>query len=279
MYCTKCGTKNSGKGLFCKHCGASLVDEALEEQDTNYRNKKDEAEKQDKVINKTVNKNKTKNKNKNVNKNDKNQGKKESRHNDSQREIVHKTSAFQKIMIAFMILIIIILTGGLIVAGLYIFQDKTVEVPDVVGSNVEQATLILENMDLRVKIKEKEVDDESQKDIVLKQNKEPGEFVAKNSRIILTIGVYEDKRLDNYVGLNVKQAESKLKRLRIDYEIKEIESNESNGIVISQTPTSGAKYDDNTKVVLKVSKKLEKEKTDTKVEKEPEEEIEENENH
>ena len=59
MYCTKCGTKNSGKGLFCKNCGASLVDEMLEEQDTNdYQSKK--RDNNDKPVNKTVNKNKTK---------------------------------------------------------------------------------------------------------------------------------------------------------------------------------------------------------------------------
>lgn len=278
MYCTKCGTKNSGKGLFCKHCGASLVDEMLEEQDINdYQSKK--RDNNDKPANKTVNKNKTKNRNKNINKNNDKRGKKESNKHSSQKEVVHKTSAFQKVMIGLLILIIIILTGGLIAAGLYIFQDKTVEVPNVVGSDVDQATLILENMHLRVKIREEEVDDESQKDVVLEQNKEPGEFVAKNSRIVLTVGVYEAKTLDNYVGLTLKEAEAKLKRLKLEYEIKEVESNDEEGIVISQTPTQGNKYDENTRIILTVSKKVEVKK-DTKTTSEDEEkQTEEDENH
>ena len=258
MYCSKCGTKNSGKGLYCKHCGASLVEEALEEEiqtnDYTYDDNKYREEKE--PVYKTVNKSKNKTKNKNINRNNNKRDKKDSKNNKNEKQIIHKTSPFQKFMIAFMIIIIIILTGGLIVAGLYIFQDKTVEVPDVVGSNVDQATLILENMDLRVKVHEEKVEEEQQNNIVLKQNKAAGEFVAKNSRIILTIGKYDAKKLENYIGMSIKEAQSKLKRLGIDYEIKEIESTEEEGIVISQTPTQGSVYNDNTKVVLTVSKKV-----------------------
>ena len=65
MYCTKCGTKNSGRGLFCKNCGASLVEEALyeEQYDETIQKKDTSYQEKDPVI-----KNKVKNNNKSVNK-------------------------------------------------------------------------------------------------------------------------------------------------------------------------------------------------------------------
>ena len=53
MYCTRCGTKNSGKGLFCKKCGASLVKEALEEESLYSGDKKDNC--QDSPSSKNIN--------------------------------------------------------------------------------------------------------------------------------------------------------------------------------------------------------------------------------
>ena len=250
MYCTKCGTKNSGKGLFCKNCGASLVEEMLKSdyEEKDYSNNR---------VNKTKNINKTVNKtiNKNIEKNKRN--KEKNNKNDREVQIIHKTSAFQKMMILVLILIIIILSGGLVIAGLYIFQDKTVEVPNVVGTNYEQATIVLENTNLKVRIKKIVVDNELKNDIVLKQSKYEGEFVRKNSYITLTVGKYENNKLDNFIGLTKKKAISKLKKLKIKYDIKEVESLESDGIVISQTPTQGSTYDSNTLVTLSITKKKE----------------------
>ena len=274
MYCTKCGTKNSGKGLYCKKCGASLVDEVLEENDyetrenNHQRNEKPNESKKSKSVSKSNNKTKTVNKE--VNKGKKDKQKRKGNNSEVKTEIIHKTSAFQKIMITFMILIIIVLLAGLLAAALYIFQDKTVEIPDVVGSNIEDATLILENMDLKVRVKNEEVEDESQNNIVLKQNKKQGEFVAKYSFIVLTVGKYKSMRLDNYVGMTKKDAIASIKRLKLKYDIKEVEMADSDGIVISQTPTQGTEYNQNTKITLTVSKK--KEETSTVDKKTDEEE-------
>ncbi len=254
MYCTRCGTYNSGKGLYCKKCGSSLVLEALEEDYSTKDNTKINTN--NKTINKTINKEKNKTINKNITKErkDNNKNKDKEVNNSVEREIIHKTSAFQKFMIFLLIMLVLILGGCLVALGLYIFQDKTVEVPNVIGMDKDQAVLLLENNNLRVKVKEEEVDTESDNNKVLDCNKDEGEFVLKNSKIVLTVGKYNVQRLDNYIGKKLDDIKDKI---NIKYEVNEIESEKEEGIIISQKPSSGSEYDDNTTITFNVSKEKE----------------------
>lgn len=279
MYCSKCNTKNSGKGLFCKKCGASLVesyldqgnDEYYDEQSYNDGNNRSRVQKT-----KTVNKNKTINKNKTVNKDKKPKKRKNNNHNiETRTEKIHRMSAFQKLMFTIMFLIILILTIALLAIGIYVMNDKTVEVPDVVGMSYDKAEIILSSSKLHIKKKIEEVEDENSNNIVLSQNKNSGERILKNSTITITVGKLKEKEntLENYVGEKIDIVTKKLDKLGIDYEIKEvIAEDESEGIIISQIPTGGNKITNHSKITFTVAKKTDNKNNDIKQEKDEEDE-------
>ena len=98
------------------------------------------------------------------------------------------------------------------------------------------------------------MDTESDNDKVLDCNKYEGEFVLKNSKVVLTVGSYDTKRLDNYVGKKFDDIKDKLD---IKYEVNEVDSLEEEGTIISQSPSSGSKYDDNTIITFNISKEKE----------------------
>lgn len=274
MHCSKCNTKNSGKGLFCKKCGASLVESYLDQKNDEYYDEKSYNNKNDKTRiqkAKTVNKNKIINKNKTVNKNKKPKQRKNN-NIETRTEKIHRMSVFQKIMFTIMFLIILILTIALLALGIYIMNDKTVEVPDVVGMNYDKAEIILNSSKLHIKKKIEEVEDESNDNIVLSQNKNSGERILKNSTITITVGKLKENTLENYVGQKIDSVIKKLDELGIDYEIKEvITEDESEGIIISQTPTGGSKIINHLKITFTVAKKTDNKNNDVKQEKYEEE--------
>lgn len=281
MICSKCGIKNSGNGLFCKKCGASLVNDVLDNNqeksrmknyyDNDNESNKDKIKKSRKT--KTINKNINKTVNKSVNKKKSKDNKNNSNTKIIERtQIVHKMSGFQKFIFFLMFLFIIILILALACVCLYVANEKTTKVPNVIGMSSDKAIKVLESKDLEVKVIEVKVEDEDDVKIVLKQNKKAGSYILKGNLVKITVGSYEKeeeentniKKIDSYIGLDIDSAIRKLEHDNIKYEIQEIESLEENGKVISQTPTAGTKLTDSIKITLTVSKNKQEEKTDEK---------------
>lgn len=262
MHCINCGTINSEDSLFCKKCGYSLVESYLQEASKNYKTvnsdyKKDQLPKEKSKNNRQVNK--TYNKKKVINKNKTRVKKSKNKNSNKDKEVIRKMSGFQKFMFFLLILIVILLMGVVAFLGLYIFSQKTVEVPDVVGLSYEEATLKLQQKNLTVSKKEIE----GEEDIVLKQNKKAGSRVLNNTNITLTVGVNE-VLLPNLVGMSQEAAVSILDKYEIEYEIKIVDSDKE--YVISQSPKAGTNIKDINKVILEIGKEEDQDNINDKIE-------------
>lgn len=252
MYCKYCGKLNDEDALFCKECGMPFN---IEEQ----RNKE-----QDNSQNKTKTKNKTKNKIKNKTKHKtKNKTKKEKPRKTNYQKTEKGMTFGQKILMFLLFIMVIGLTGIVALAGYKYYNMEQVKVPNLINMTYEQAELTLAKKDLKIKKIEEETNNQSKDNIVLKQNKQTGTKIRKNSTIKVYIGKYEQTYItENYIGENINEVMNVLDNNNIKYEIKYKETNDyDNYTVISQTPKKGKKLTTNDTIELTVAKNNKKEST------------------
>lgn len=296
MYCKKCGAYNSSNSLRCKNCGDFFVNqynntEDLERETTQVEDKNNNGNKnkynnkdnknnhndfkrksrknREKVKYKKVksrkrdtifNINKDKSKNNNDNK----------KNNYKEKEVIVKTSLFSKFMLFFLSLLVIILIAICSFLGLYILKDKVVMMPDVIGLNIEDAKVILDENGISYSIQEKSTSDDNI-NIVLEQNPNSGKYILKNKSVKITVGSKKNNNtnddtdtkdttstnnkeiiLDNYVGLNMNEVISKLDTLNIKYEIKKTDEDGEKDIVVRQSPSANSIINEDTTVILYV---------------------------
>ena len=151
--------------------------------------------------------------------------------------------------------IIIILLG---IGAFFMFggsSSKNVEVPNLIGMNMDEAEKAASAVDLKV-VKVKEVKNEAKTGTIVESNPTAGSSVKKGSTIEVTVSGGEKIFMADLVEDELSDAKSKLESLglknikvRYDYsdEIPE-------GKVMSQDPNSGVEVDKNTKITLVVSK-------------------------
>lgn len=97
----------------------------------------------------------------------------------------------------------------------YIFATSRVEVPDLVGKNVEYATDLLAEQHLKLNIVEQRLDDNTPTDHILDQDPTPGTMVKKNHtiRIVASKGS-ESTFIPDVIGKPWQQARQTLQRQR-----------------------------------------------------------------
>lgn len=238
MKCKYCSTINDEDAMFCKKCGQTLN---VEYEDNNKKKDNKQKIKTKTKVKKKVKKVKVKQKNNKNKKTDK------------------KMSFGQKLLLLIMTLIIIILLGACALGGYYYYnQELNIEVPNVEGFSYKDAELKLVKSNLKAIKVEKEVDDISENDIVIKQNKKQGTKVSKNTKIKLTVGVLKKYTMPNLIGKTLDEAKNELNHNNIKYKVEYKESEKESNIILEQSPYRKTKIDYNEVVTLVVSKKQEK---------------------
>lgn len=294
MYCKKCGTYNSNNSLRCKKCGDYIVNQYLnDDMDDDVIQEKNQEEKMKKEKKKEQNKKnknsqakkgkngktkRTKTKHKKdrkglFHKNSHNKQNRNHREEKGSKEVIVKDGCFSRVVIFFLTILVILLVLVCSGLGLYIFDDKVVKMPNVVDLTEEDAIKVLEDNDLSYNIRKEKVQNDDDIGIVLEQDKKVGSYILKNKTVTITVGSDNDSDadndkddkndvLENLVGMTKNEAINLLQDANIRYTITEIESDEKEGIVIKQDPTSGSILDKNKVVTLYISKAKENSKND-----------------
>ena len=267
MKCNICNEINDEDALFCKRCGNSLTESNPQGISDNKKEKpkkviKKEVKKEVKVIKEKPKKEKKKDK---KNKNNK------------EKVIIERRSSFGTRFLIFLLVIIIsVLSVGLGIVGYYEYEHYyNIVVPDLSGMTYNEAEVELAKNDLRINKKEKITQNDEDIDRVLKQNKKAGSRAKKNSVVTVTIGIEDESIIiDDYTGLDMDSAISKLESIGIKYTIK-YESSEDYEykVVINQSIKPGKKITKDKELVLVVNKyqKVESEEIESEIESEEKE--------
>lgn len=267
MKCYICNEENDEDALFCKRCGNSLTEKNIERINETKKEKpkkvvKKEIKKEVKVVKEKPKKEKNKEK---KNKNNK------------EKVIIERRSSFgTRFLIFLMTIIISVLSIVLGVVGYYEYEHYyNIVVPDLHGMTYNEAEVELAKNDLRISRKEKIVQNNEEIDRVIKQNKKAGSKTKKNAIITVTIGIKDESIIvDDYIGLDMDSAISKLDSLGLNYTIK-YESNEDYDYktVINQNVKPGKKITKDKEIILVVNKyqKLESEEIESEIESEEKE--------
>ncbi len=139
----------------------------------------------------------------------------------------------------------------------YILATSKVDVPDVVGKDLEYATDVLAERHLQLKIVERQINTEFQKDRIIAQDPEAGAKRKKNQVVRLVVsGGIETTNLPNVVGRSWQQAKRMLRqqKFRIGNVAYAHSSEAPVDAIIAQSPFPHATVDIGTSVDLLVSR-------------------------
>ena len=154
------------------------------------------------------------------------------------------------------LIIIAAVIAGLLIAGfsLGIIGKADIDVPDLSGKTVEEATKIAEAKDLKVEVDKYEESDEYKVGEIMDQDPPAGEKVRKNTTIKVIVSKGSDESiLPNVVGLTEKDATSILEDAGYKVEVKEVTEPQPKGIVVNQSPSAGEKVKNGSTVTIEVS--------------------------
>ena len=243
-YCPYCKVLNEEDADSCKICGRTF----------------EEIEREKEKSTRTKNKNKTKHKTR------RKKGKTKKVYKDKREK--GKMSFFQKFV---MFLLFVLTIGFMAVAGYfgyYIYKNRNIEVPNVIGLTYEDAEKILINNKLNVQ-KEEEVSEDV--GVVIKQNHKSGTKVQEGSVITITVGIKDTSvKVPSLVGLSLDEATTLLNKNNINYKLVYETSDEANK-VLKQSIKANTKISSDEVVTLTVSKKKETKNEDKTSEKTKEE--------
>lgn len=127
------------------------------------------------------------------------------------------------------------------IVGMLLLTPNKIEIPNVSGVTVEEATLELETLGFVIgEIKEIH-SDTVEKDLVIETSPRAGLERNKGDEITLMVSLgNETTEMPNYVGQSREQAVRLINQADfVDYEIEEVFSDEDEGTVIRQTPAAG----------------------------------------
>lgn len=132
-----------------------------------------------------------------------------------------------------------------------------VQVPDLTGKTVEEATALLQQAHLTLASNQEQrvVDDPNQVGKIVGQDPAPGSQTALNGQVRVTVGTApEQVSVLNVVGSDKGTAKSNLESLGLVVNIVEVDSVEDKDKVIAQDPKAGTKLNKGATVTLNVSK-------------------------
>lgn len=142
-------------------------------------------------------------------------------------------------------IIFLVLFAGIVSAFTWIpglFYVEDVAVPDVTDMLYDDAVALLEEHQLQVE-REEEFNDEVEEDRVIRQDPSPDTMVKANSPVTLVVSLgKEEVELENYEG----KMKDSVERLLSSEDFKDIEwipeeSDQVEGLILSQTPKAGEK--------------------------------------
>lgn len=178
-----------------------------------------------------------------------------------QPERPQKKKSTNKKTVLMVIVACLIVGIGAFAASSLLGGGKTVEVPDVVGENVDKAVEMLEAKKLDYTLEYKTADElDDGKDYkegeVVEQSIEPGTEVKEGKSIKLTVCSGDGPvEVPNVVGKNVETAKSMLDDLGLIVVIEEEENdNYDAGTVFDQSLKEGSEAEVGDKITIKVSK-------------------------
>lgn len=129
----------------------------------------------------------------------------------------------------------------------------TVEVPDVVGASQQAATQQLDQASLVAR--PSTVPSSQPQGTVVAQSPSAGEKVERDSPVRINVsGGPGIASVPDVRGSSVDDATAELQAAGLGVQTSEVESDEAEGTVVSQSPAAGAKVDRGTRVSLSVSK-------------------------
>lgn len=144
-------------------------------------------------------------------------------------------------------------TEGTVVTISVSSGPATVEVPDVVGATQQAATQQLDQANLVAR--PSTVPSSQPQGTVVAQSPSAGEKVERDSAVRINVsGGPGTATVPNVRGSSVDDATADLQAAGLGVQTSEVESDEAEGTVVSQSPAAGAKVDRGTKVALTVSK-------------------------
>lgn len=133
-------------------------------------------------------------------------------------------------------------------------EDK-VEVPKLIGYTEEEATKLLKDLNLGVRIK-KENSGEYEEGIVIKQSEDKGTMVEKNTTIVITISSgAETFELKDYSGMTEEEAKKAIEALGLVAEVDySYDAEVPQYSVISTLPKAGSDVSEGDTITIMVSR-------------------------
>ncbi len=143
----------------------------------------------------------------------------------------------------------------------FVGSKPMVDVPNVVGMNVDEASRTLESVGLKMEIKEEQyiTTEGQQANKVIQQDPEWGIRISKGSAV--SVVVTRELRIPSLVGMSYKDAVSKLKELKLDVgNVKKTPTKDEAkvDVVLKQSPASGTLTTPGTAVDLEIGALLKK---------------------
>ncbi len=231
MRCRNCDIVNEEDALYCKRCGALLVEKKSKTKEAKPKKQKTKVKRKTKI--------------KKIYQIKKNNQKQEN-------------SIGKNILILFLLILVIVLMGLSFVMGYHIYnEEKNIEVPDLYQLSYEEAVDVLAKKNLKIEQTEKIVTDEEKSNIVINQNKRKGTKVSKNTVIKVTVGKYQFSYIvANWIGNNKDEVKNELNHKGILYQLeeKEVEEERDHNKVIEQSPKKGTKVDHSVTIKIIVGK-------------------------
>jgi eukaryotic-like serine/threonine-protein kinase len=157
------------------------------------------------------------------------------------------------VTIALIILGVFALLAWLLASN-FLDQGQPVEVPDVVGMDIERATRVLEDEGLAVETDEKRSGKPEGE--VLEQDPEAGEMAREGDTVTLTISEgLPDVEVPDLRGMTLEEAREELKdaRLKLGDVTQQPDEDAPEGEVLEQTPDAGQEIEARSKVDVVVS--------------------------
>ncbi|MGI5825551.1 MAG: Stk1 family PASTA domain-containing Ser/Thr kinase [Bacillota bacterium] len=171
-----------------------------------------------------------------------------------------KQSGSSKKMIVLIVAALLIIAAGAFAASSLLGGGKTVEMPDVVGKQLEDAVQELEAMDIAYTVEYKtneelEGEEEYEEDEVVEQSVEAGTEIKTGKKVKLIVcsgsGPIE---VPNVLGDNVDDAKRVLVDAGFNVIVEEKESDEKAGTVLEQSLKAGSEAEKGDNITIVVSK-------------------------
>lgn len=133
-------------------------------------------------------------------------------------------------------------------------EENKIEVPNLLGYTEDEATKLLKELNLGVKIKKENSDKEE--GIVIKQSEEKGTIVEKNTTIVITISSgAETFELSDYSGMTEDDAKSAIENLGLKVEVDySYDAEVLQYSVISTQPKAGSDVSEGDTITIIVSR-------------------------